>query len=386
MMEFKLTEEQEAIKQAVREFCQKEFTDEVMQRYSETEEFPWELYRKAASLGFIGIHLPEEYGGGGYGYLENVLVTEEMVRANPELGIPLVFGDFGLELILKFGTEEQKEKYIPPVVRGEGLSAAAFTEPSGGSDISKRLETTAVKQDGEWVLNGSKIFITNANISNFIITLCQTDLEVEPPYRGQSLFIVEKGTPGVEVDKLTGKLALRPSQTCGVTFSDARVPEEALLGELNRGFYHTLEYLNESRLEIAAQGVGLAQGALDLALKYAKERTLFGKPLGQLQAVQHKLADMAIKVEAARLLTYKAAWLADRGETDPMLSSMAKVYAARIGFEVVEEAAQSFGGYFFFSDYPIERFFRIAKVIEVYEGTKEVQKDTIARFLIKKAR
>ncbi len=383
-MDFELTEEQLEIKRAVREFCLKEFTDEVMRRYAESEEFPWDLYRKAAQLGFIGIHMPEEYGGQGYGYLENVLVTEEMVRANPELGITLVFGDFGTELILMFGTEEQKRRYIPRITRGEGLSAAAFTEPSGGSDISKRLETVAVKEGDEWVINGSKMFITNANISDFIIVLCQTDLEVEPPYRGQSLFIVDRGTPGVDVDKLTGKLGLKPSQTCSVSFSDVRVPEENLLGELNRGFYHTLQYLNESRLEIAAQGVGLAQGALDMALKYAKERTLFGEPLYRLQAVSHKLADMAIKVEAARLLTYKAAWLADQGETDPMISSMAKVYAARAGFEVVEEAAQIFGGYFFFEDYPIERFYRIAKVIEVYEGTKEVQKDTIARFLLKR--
>jgi alkylation response protein AidB-like acyl-CoA dehydrogenase len=380
-LNFELTPEQKDIKMAVMEFCEKEFTDEAFNRYCEKEEFPWELLRRAAELGFIGIHFPEEYGGQGYGYFENTLIAEEMTRADPELGIPLTFADFGSELILKFGTEEQKENYIPRIARGDGLSAAAFTEPSGGSDISKCLETVAHKEGDEFIINGRKTFITNADISDFIITLCQTNPESKPPYRGQSIIIVENGTPGVEVTKLTGKLGLKLSPTCEVSFNDVHVPEENLLGELNRGFYHTLEFLNESRIEIAAQGVGIAQGSLDRALRYAKERTLFGKPLIELQAVAHKLADMAIKVEAARLLTYKAAWLADQGKTDPMISSIAKTYAARAGVEVTDEAAQIFGGYYFLDDYEIERFYRHAKIIEIYEGTKEVQKDNIARFL-----
>ena len=383
-MEFKLTEEQEAIRQAVREFCEKEFTEDVVKKYSEAEEFPWDLYRKACQLGFIGIHIPEEYGGQGYGVLENAIVTEEMCRADPDLGITLTLADFGAELILMFGTDEQKERWIPPVFRGESLSAAAFTEPSGGSDISKRLGTTARREGDTWVINGSKMFITNANLSKFIITLCQTDMTVEPPYRGQTLFIVPTEAEGVEVSKLTGKMGIRPSQTCEVSYSDVRVGDDAILGELNRGFYHTLSYLNISRVEIAAQGVGVAQGALDRALKYARERELFGKPLVQLQAVAHKLAWMATKIEAARLLTYKAAWLVDQGKPDPMISSMAKWYAARVAVEVVDEAAQIFGGYFYFEDYDIQRFYRVAKIIEIYEGTKEVQKDTVARFLVKR--
>jgi len=195
---------------------------------------------------------------------------------------------------------------------------------------------------------------------------------------------VDNGTPGVDATKLKGKLGLRPSQTCEVAFSDARVPEGNLLGELNRGFYHTLEFLNESRIEIAAQGVGIAQGALDRAVDYAKERVLFGKPLAELQAVSHKLADMAIKVEAARLLTHKAAWLCDQGRPDPMVSSIAKTYAARAGVEVTDEAAQIFGGYYFLDDYDIEMFYRHAKIIEIYEGTKEVQKNNIARCLLRR--
>ncbi len=380
-MNFDLTEEQVDIRDAVREFCEKEFTEEILDKYCETEGFPWELLNKAARLGFIGIHFPEEYGGQDYGYLENAIVAEEMTRANPELGISLTFADFGTELILKYGTKEQKEKYVPRVANGEGLSASAFTEPSGGSDISKCLETVALKEGNDFVINGRKTFITNANISDFIITLCQTDPDSKPMYRGQSIIIVANDTPGVDVTKLTGKLGLKPSQTCEVSFSDVRVPEENLLGELDRGFYHTLEFLNESRIEIAAQGVGIAQGSLDRALAYAKERTLFGKPLIELQAVAHKLADMAIKVEAARLLTYKAGWLADNGKTDPMVSSIAKTYAARAGVEVTDEAAQIFGGYYFLDDYEIEMFYRHAKIIEIYEGTKEVQLDNIARCL-----
>jgi len=380
-MEFSLSEEQLDIKMAVREFCEKEFTDEIIRYYCEREEFPWQLYKKAADLGFVGVHIPEEYGGQGFGYLENAVVTEEMVRVEPELGITISLGDFAIELILLFGSEEQKERYIPRVASGNALSSAAFTEPSGGSDISKRLETRAVKEGDEWVINGSKMFITNANEADFIITLCQTDLEVKPPYRGQSLFIVERNTPGLEIRKLPGKFGVRPSSTCEVSYSDVRVPEDSLLGELNRGFYHTVSFFNESRIEIAAQGVGLAQGAFEKALKYARERTLFGKPMIEFQAVAHKLADMATKIEAARLLTYKAAWLADTGKKSPAFTSMAKVYGARIAVEVVDEVAQIFGGYFYFADYPIERYYRCAKVLEIYEGTKEVQKDTIVKFL-----
>ena len=383
-MEFRLTEEQEAIRQAVREFCEKEFTPELVERYCEAEEFPMELYRKACQLGFIGIHVPEELGGQGYGVLENALVTEEMCRADPDLGVTLTLADFGAELILMFGTEEQKERWIPPVFKGETLSAAAFTEPSGGSDISKRLGTTARREGDGWVINGTKMFITNANLSRYIITLCQTDMEVEPPYRGQTLFIVPTDAEGLDVVKLPGKLGIRCSQTCEVSYSDVRVGDEAILGELNRGFYHTLSFLNRSRVEIAAQGVGIAQGAFERAMKYARERELFGKPLVQLQAVAHKLAWMATKIEAARLLTYKAAWLIDQGRPDPLISSMAKWYAARVAVEVVDEAAQIYGGYFYFQDYDIQRFYRVAKILEIYEGTKEVQKDTVARFLVRK--
>jgi len=380
-MDFKLTEEQLEIKSAVREFCLKEFTPELAMECDREEKFPWDLHRKAARLGFVGIHFPEEYGGGGYGVLENVLVVEEMCRVDSTLGTAIMLGDFACDLILRHGTEEQKERWLPKVARGEAVSAGAFTEPARGSDITK-MDTTAVKEGDEWVINGTKTLISNATIASFFITLCQTNPEAEPTYRGQSLIIVERETPGVDVTKIGGKLGIRSSPTGEVSFSDVRVPEENLLGELNRGFYHSLYFFDESRIEIAAQAVGIAQGALDRALKYAKEREAFGRKIAEFQAISHKLADMATKVEAARLLTYKAAWVVDHGELDPMLASMAKTYAGRIAVEVADEAIQIFGGYGYIGEYEVERFYRDAKITEIYEGTREIQKNTIARYLV----
>ena len=380
-MDFKLTEEQLEIKSAVREFCLKEFTPELAMECDREEKFPWDLHRKAAQLGFVGIHFPEEYGGGGYGVLENVLVVEEMCRVDSTLGTAIMLGDFACDLILRHGTEEQKERWLPKVARGEAVSAGAFTEPARGSDITK-MDTTAVKEGDEWVINGTKTLISNATIASFFITLCQTNPEAEPTYRGQSLIIVERETPGVDVTKIGGKLGIRSSPTGEVSFSDVRVPEENLLGELNRGFYHSLYFFDESRIEIAAQAVGIAQGALDRALKYAKEREAFGRKIAEFQAISHKLADMATKVEAARLLTYKAAWVVDHGELDPMLASMAKTYAGRIAVEVADEAIQIFGGYGYIGEYEVERFYRDAKITEIYEGTREIQKNTIARYLV----
>ena len=382
-MDFKLTEEQLEIKSAVREFCLKEFTPELAMECDREEKFPWDLHRKAAQLGFVGIHFPEEYGGGGYGVLENVLVVEEMCRVDSTLGTAIMLGDFACDLILRHGTEEQKEKWLPRVARGEAVSAGAFTEPARGSDITK-MDTTAVKEGDEWVINGTKTLISNATIASFFITLCQTNPEAEPTYRGQSLIIVERETPGVDVTKIGGKLGIRSSPTGEVSFSDVRVPEENLLGELNRGFYHSLYFFDESRIEIAAQAVGIAQGALDRALKYAKEREAFGRKIAEFQAISHKLADMATKVEAARLLTYKAAWVVDHGELDPMLASMAKTYAGRIAVEVADEAIQIFGGYGYIGEYEVERFYRDAKITEIYEGTREIQKNTIARYLVRR--
>ncbi|NIM45486.1 MAG: acyl-CoA dehydrogenase [Nitrososphaeria archaeon] len=382
-MEFELTTEQVDIKTAAREFCEREFTREIAMEHDREEKFPAELYRKAAGLGFIGIHFPEEYGGGGFGTLENILVVEEMCRVDSSLGAAVMLGGFACELIMRHGTEEEKARYLPKVARGEYISAGAFTEPAHGSDLT-RLDTAAVKDGDEWVVNGTKTLITNAPVADFFIVLCQTELEAAPPYRGQSLFVIDKGTPGLDVTKIGDKLGIRPSLTGEVSLSDVHVSGENLVGEFNRGFYHSLSFFDESRAMVAAQAVGTAQGVFERALSYAREREAFGRRITEFQAVSHKLADMAIKIEAARLLTYKASWLIDQGKMDPVMTSIAKTYAGRAAVEVADEAVQILGGYGYIAEYEVERFYRDAKITEIYEGTREIQKNTIVRSLLRR--
>jgi len=371
------------IRRAVEAFCEGHFTGELALQHDRREEFPRELHREAAKLGFIGIHFPEEYGGQGYGYLENVVVVEAMCRADSTLGTAIILADLGCELILKYGTEEQKERYIGRVADGDAISAAAFTEPARGSAISERLDTVAVRNSLGWVINGTKTLITNATTADFFITACQTDADAAPPYRGQSLFIVDSDAPGVEASELQDKMGIRAAPIGEITFDDARVPSENLLGEPNRGFYQTMEWFNESRVEVAAQALGIAQGAFDRALSYARQREAFGRRISEFQAVSHKLAEMRIKIEAASLLVYKAAWLIDQGRADPLVSSMAKALAGRVAVEVADDAVQILGGYGYLGEYEVERIYRDAKITEIYEGTREIQKNTIARFLLR---
>ncbi|GBC70759.1 Acyl-CoA dehydrogenase [Candidatus Calditenuaceae archaeon HR02] len=382
-MDFSLSEEQLEIKRAVREFCEKEFKPELALELDQKEEFPMELYRKAASLGFVGIAIPEQYGGQGYGYLEACLVVEEMCRADSSLGLATMIGSFGSELILAYGTEEQKEKYIPRVARGEYISAAAFTEPGRGSDLTK-MDTTAIKYGDEWRINGTKTFITNAPIADFIIVLCQTDTRVRPTYRGQTLFVVDKGVPGLEVTKQKNKLGIRCTATGEVSLRDVKVSDANIVGQLNRGFYHSLEFFDRSRTIVAAQAVGTAQGAFEIALRYAKTREAFGQPIIQFEEIGCRLAEIATKIEAARLLTYKAASLIDKGQMDPMLTSMAKLYASRVAVEATDAAIQTLGGYGYMGEYRVEKYFRDAKITEIYEGTSEIQKLTILKYLLQK--
>jgi alkylation response protein AidB-like acyl-CoA dehydrogenase len=288
------------------------------------------------------------------------------------------------DVLLKHGTEQQKEKHIPPLAKGEKIAAAAFTEPEHGSDIT-RMNTTAVKSGNEWIINGDKQFITNAPIADTFIILCQTDPNVQPSHRGQSLFLAEKGMPGLDATKLHGKMGIKPCVTGSLALSDLRLPETNLVGELNKGFYYALELFDGTRITVAAQAVGMAQGAFERALNYAKTRKQFSQPIINFQAVSFKLAEMAIKIEAARLMTYKAAWLYDEEKPDPAATSMAKAYASRVAMEVTDDAIQIFGGYGYLADYHIERFHRCAKITEIYEGTTEVQKLTIVNFLQKQA-
>lgn len=383
-MHFELNDEQKEIKRAAKEFCEKEFTPELALEYDQKEEFPMELYKKAAKLGFTSMRIPQEYGGQGYGVFEDCLVVEEMCRVDPGLGTAVSLGNLMIpDVLLRHGNEEQKKKIIPPLTNGEAISAAAFTEPEHGSDIA-RMDTKAVKTGNDWVINGAKEFITNATTANYFIILCQSDQTVQPTHRGQSMFLAEKGMPGLDATKLHGKMGIKPCVTGSLSLSDLKVPESNLVGELNKGFYYTLELFDGTRITVAAQAIGMAQGAFEKAFQYAKTRKQFNTPIMNFQAISFKFAEMATKIEAARLLTYKAAALYDQGKADPMATSMAKAFAGRIAMEVTDEAIQIHGGYGYLADYHVERFHRCAKITEIYEGTSEMQKLTIFNYLTKR--
>jgi alkylation response protein AidB-like acyl-CoA dehydrogenase len=382
-MDFKLNDEQQEIKRAVREFCTKEFTPELALELDQKEEFPMDLYKKAAQLGFTSMRIPQEYDGQGYGVFEECLVVEEMCRADPGLGVAVSLGNLMIpDVLMKHGSEEQKKKYIPPLARGDRIAAAAFTEPEHGSDIT-RLDSTAVKNRNEWVINGAKEFITNATTADTFILLCQSDPNAQPTHRGQSLFLAEKGTCGLEATKLHGKMGIKPCVTGSLAMADLKVPEANVVGEVGKGFYYTLELFDGTRITVAAQAVGMAQGAFDRALAYAKSRKQFGQPIISFEGVSFKLVDMLIKIESARLLMYKAAWLYDKEKPNAVATSMAKAYASRAAMEVTDEAIQVLGGYGYLADYHVERFHRCAKITEIYEGTSEIQKFTIANYLAK---
>jgi len=382
-MDFDLTQEQKDIQKAARDFIQGEVDKEKVLEWEQTHTFPKEIWKKACKLGFVGIHFPEEYGGQGYGISENALIVEEFCRKDSGVGVALSICDFSSEVILRFGTPEQKKKYLIPVSKGESISGGAYTEPDHGSDITL-LSTIASRKGDSFLINGTKTFISNGTLADFFIVLCQTDPDVKPSYRGQCTILVDKGTEGLEATELTPKMGLRMTSTAELSFNEVRVPATHLVGGENRGFYQVLEFFDESRVEIAAQALGIAQGAFDRALDYAKQREQFGRKLVDFQVTQHKLVDMATKIETARLLVYKAAWNYDQKRIDPKLSSMAKMFAARTAVEVADEAIQILGGYGYFTEYEVERFYRDAKVMEIYEGTREIQKNTIASALIGK--
>lgn len=384
-MDFELTKEQRDIQRAAREFIEGELDKEKTLRWEKEHAFPWDTWKKACDLGFVGIHFPEEYGGQGCGITDNMLIVEEFCRKDSSVGIALSLADFSSEVVLRCGTDEQKKKYLVPVAKGQFISAGAYTEPDHGSDITS-LSTKAVREGDFFVINGTKTFITNGCIADFFVVLCQTDGKASPPYRGQSTIIVEKGTKGLEATEITPKMGIHMTSTAELSFTDVLVPAAQLLGEENRGFYQVLQFFQESRVEVAAQALGIAEGAFDRALEYVKKRTQFGKKLIEFQVTQHKLADMATKIEAARLLVYQAAWRCDQGRPDARLTSMAKMFAGRVAVEVADEAVQMHGGYGYITEYEVERFYRDAKITEIYEGTKEIQKNTIASALMRQAR
>jgi alkylation response protein AidB-like acyl-CoA dehydrogenase len=382
-MDFELTKTQQDIQRAVRDFVKGEFDRELAIELEREHTYPEKIWRKAGDIGLLGVHFPEEYSGQGLGCMEAILIVEEMCRGDSTIGGAVALAPFASELILHYGSQAQKEQYLSPVAEGRMLSAGAFTEPNHGSDITL-MDTTAVKDGDDWVINGTKTFITNGGLAGFYSVLCQTDPDASPTYRGQSLILVEADRPGLTTADVGPKMGIRMMATAEVSLKDVRVPNDNLIGQENKGFYHVLNFFDESRIQVAAQALGTAQGAYDRALAYIKKREQFGRKIAQFQINQHKLADMATKIELARLITYKAAWNFDQGHIDPKLTSMAKMYAARTAVEVCDEAIQLLGGYGYMTEYEVERFYRDAKITEIYEGTKEIQKNTIAGAIIGK--
>jgi alkylation response protein AidB-like acyl-CoA dehydrogenase len=361
-MDFELTKDQKDIQKAARDFAKGEFDKDLALQLDRDHEYPTAIWKRACDQGFVGLHFPEEYGGSDYGCLENILVVEAFCRQDSGIGCALMLADFASENVLRFGTDEQKKRFLTPVAEGEWISAGCITEPEHGSDV--------------------KTFITNARQAGYYVVVCQTDPEAG--HRGQSMILVEADRDGIELADVGEKMGIRMTSTCEVTFKNVRVPADHLLGKEGKGFYQILEFFDESRIETAAQGLGTAQGAFDRALAYVKGREQFGKKIAQFQATQHKIADMATKIELARLITYKAAWNFDQGRIDPKLTSMAKWYAARVAVEVADEAIQMLGGYGYIAEFEVERFYRDAKICEIYEGTREIQKHTIAGAIIGK--
>ena len=381
-MEFELSEEQKQIKMSVREFAEAEIAPHVME-WDEAQHFPIELKPKLAELGLMGVIFPEEYGGAGMGYIEYATIIDELSRVDGSVGISVAaHNSLCSNHIYEFGSEEQKQKYLVPLARGEHLGAWGLTEPSAGSDASG-TRSTAVRQGDGWIVNGSKNFITHAINADTCVAVAVTDRAQKS--RGITAFIFEKGMQGFSPSKKENKLGLRASETASVIFEDCHVPDANRLGEEGQGFVNAMQILDGGRISIAALAVGIAQGAYESALSYSKERQQFGRPISEFQAIQFKLANMATHIDAARLLMYRAAWLKDQKRKVTKESSMAKLFASEISVNVCEEAIQIHGGYGYTKDYPPEKYWRDSKLCTIGEGTSEIQRLIIARELLKQA-
>ncbi|HTK26726.1 MAG TPA: acyl-CoA dehydrogenase [Pyrinomonadaceae bacterium] len=379
-MNFELNEEQQQIKYSVREFAESEIRPHVME-WDESQHFPEELRPKLAELGLLGVVFPEEYGGAGMGYVEYATIIEEISRVDGSVGLSVAaHNSLCSNHIYSFGTEAQKQKYLVPLASGESFGAWGLTESQAGSDASG-TRTYAVPSNGGWKVNGSKNFITHAIACNTLVAMAVTDKE--KGNRGISAFIFDKSMEGFRSDKKENKLGMRASETASVVFEDCYVPDENRLGNEGEGFLQAMQVLDGGRISIAALSVGIAQGAYEAALKYARERQQFGKPIAEFQAIQFKLADMATQIEAARLLTQQAASLKDAGRKTTRESAMAKLFASEVAVRVAEESVQIHGGYGYTKDYPAEKYWRDSKLCTIGEGTSEIQRMVIAKQLLK---
>ena len=382
-MDFELTEEQKAVVEEVRRFADNEMAP-VATEYDVEEAYPYDVVQKAAEMGLTGPNIPVEYGGAGYGPVEAALIIEELFAVDPGIGLSVSSTSFGADAIMEFGTEEQKAEYLPPIATGDAVMGTAISEPQAGSDVTS-ITTRAEKDGDEWVINGNKMWITNGSVGDFFVVMCENDPEVEDRYTGFSQIIVESDRDGFSAEKITGKMGIRASDTAELVFDDVRVPEENLVGTRGMGFLQLMQFFDETRTMVAAQGVGIAKGACERALAYTQEREQFGRPIADFQAVQHTLAEMHTQTEAARNLTYKSAWSIEHAEEDlTTLASMAKEFASRTAVEVADDALQLHGGAGYVNDFDVERLYRDAKITQIYEGTTQIQKNIIARELLGK--
>src|SRR6478609_1304742 len=379
-MDFGYTLEQQHLRKTLRAFCEAEIRPHVME-WDETQTFPDKVFRKLGELGVLGAVFPEELGGSGYSYVDYSLVTEELARVDPSVALcAAAHVSLCMNHIYLAGSEEQKQRYLPKLASGEWIGSWALTEPESGSDAGG-THTRAVRDGDCWVINGSKTFTTNGQVADICVVMAVTDRSASS--HGISAFIVEKGTPGFSYGKKENKLGMRCSPTGDVNFANCRIPEHQLCGKQGEGFIDSLRILDGGRISIAALAVGTAQGAYEAAVKYSKQRKQFSRFISEFQAIQHKLADMATSIEAARLLVLRAAALKDAGERVTKESSMAKLFASEIAVRVCDDALQIHGGYGFIKDYPVEKFYRDVKLCTIGEGTSEIQRMVIARQLLK---
>jgi alkylation response protein AidB-like acyl-CoA dehydrogenase len=380
-MDFDYTPEQLQLRRAVRDFAAREILPHVME-WDEAQTFPLEVIKKLGELGYLGAIFPEEYGGAGLGYVEYSIIVEELSRVDASVGI-IVAAHTSLcsNHIYKAGSEEQKRKYLTKLATGEWIGCWSLTEPEAGSDAAGTRSTAVRREDGDWVVNGSKTFTTNAHYADVCVGMAVTARGAQQ--HGISAFIFEKDSLGFRAGKKENKLGMRASATGEVIFSNCRLPPSQLLGKEGEGFVDSLRILDGGRVSIAAMSIGIAQGAYDAALKYAKIRKQFGRPISEFQTIQNKLVDMATAIDASRLLTYRAAAMLDQGQRVTRESAMAKLFASEAAVKIADEAVQIHGGYGFIKDYPVEKFYRDVKLCTIGEGTSEIQRLVIARQLLK---
>jgi alkylation response protein AidB-like acyl-CoA dehydrogenase len=378
-MAFQLSGEHEAIRTAVREFAEDEIKP-VAREHDQSGEYPEDLRREAAEYDFVAPNIPEEYGGAGMDTLASTIVTEELWRADPGIGSAVGSAGFGSSMIIEYGDEWMKEEWLPRIAAGDSASASAISEPAHGSNVAG-IETRAEKDGDEYVLNGNKMWITNGTVADVAVVMAKT--HPDAGHRGITAFLVPTDTEGFIPEKIDNKLGIRASDLAEVRIEDVRIPEENVIGEVNEGFYQLMNFFASGRTSVAAQAVGAAQGALDAAREYATEREQFDQPISEFQAIQHKLAEMATNVDAARSLTYRAA-SAVEGDADDAVrfASMAKLFASEHAVDVADEALQVFGGAGYVTDHPAERYYRDARITKIYEGTSEIQKNIIADQLL----